>query len=166
MKHSKFKLAVLALSLATSMQFTACKSNKSDADILESFNKEVQKDNKMTGISATIANGVLTLNGQCADEDCRKHAEDEAKEVDGVKSVINNIMIMSASTPMAPEVSGDAALQTGVRDATKDFPGVTASVVNGEITLTGELQRDRLATLMQSLNGLNAKKINNNLTIK
>ncbi|MES2880566.1 MAG: BON domain-containing protein [Bacteroidota bacterium] len=166
MKHSKFKLAVLALSLAASMQFTSCSGGKSDADILDNFNKEVQKDNKMTGISATVTDGVLTLNGQCADEDCRKHAEDEAKEVKGVKSVVNNITLASATMPTAPEVSGDATLETGVRDATKDFPGVSASVVNGEITLTGEIQRDRLATLMQSLNGLNAKKINNNLTIK
>ncbi len=167
MKQSKFKLAILALGLVASMQFTACKSDKSDAEILESFNKERMEDNRMTNLSATVVNGVLTLTGQCADEDCRKHAEDEVKSIAGVKSVVNNVMINTPGSSIAPvEVTNDAAMQTGLKDAVKDFPGVNATVINGEVTLTGEIQRDRLATLMQSINGLNAKRINNNLTIK
>lgn len=74
-----------------------------------------------------------------------------------------------SSTPgnTAPvEVAGDEALTTGVTDATKDYPGVVATVSNGEITLTGEVQRSRLPNLMQSLNSLKPKKINNNLKIK
>ncbi len=63
-------------------------------------------------------------------------------------------------------VAPDDALTTGVRDAVKDYPGVNAAVNNGEITLTGEIERARLQPLMQSLNTLRPKKINNNLTIK
>ena len=69
-----------------------------------------------------------------------------------------------SSTPVT--VSGDDELRRGVTDATKDFPGVTATVANGEINLTGTIQRDRLPTLMQSLNTLQPKRINNNLTIQ
>lgn len=69
-----------------------------------------------------------------------------------------------STTPVT--VSGDEELRRGVTDATKDFPGVTATVNNGEITLTGTIQRERLPTLMQSLNSLQPKKINNNLTIQ
>ena len=73
----------------------------------------------------------------------------------------------NTTTTTAPvTVSGDDELRKGATDATKDFPGVTATVNNGEITLTGTLQRDRLPTLMQSLSSLNAKRINNNLTIQ
>ena len=64
------------------------------------------------------------------------------------------------------QVTGDEALKTSVADATKDHPGVRAEVNNGEITLTGEIKRDNLQTLMMSLNTLKAKKINNNLSIK
>ena len=70
----------------------------------------------------------------------------------------------SSTVPVT--VSGDEDLRKGVTDATKDFPGVTATVNNGEITLTGSLQRDRLPTLMQSLSSLQAKRINNNLTLQ
>lgn len=69
-------------------------------------------------------------------------------------------------TPAPVVINPDDSLKTGVKDATKDYPGVTADVSNGEITLTGEVQRSRLQGLMQSLNSLHPKKINNNLKIK
>jgi len=83
----------------------------------------------------------------------------------------NNVDTTSMSTPApvtpAPvEIAPDTALQAGVRDATKDFPGVKADVNNGEITLTGEIKRSRLPNLMMALNSLKPKKINNQLTIK
>src|SRR5215210_5550653 len=64
------------------------------------------------------------------------------------------------------EVSGDETLRKGVTDATKDFPGVNASVNNGVITLTGDIQKDRLPTLMMALNALKPQRIENNLTVK
>lgn len=68
--------------------------------------------------------------------------------------------------PAPVEITADDPLKEGVKDATKDFPGVNAEVANGEITLTGNIERSRLQTLMQSLNSLRPKKINNQLTIK
>ncbi|WP_018617139.1 hypothetical protein [Segetibacter koreensis] len=76
---------------------------------------------------------------------------------------------MTAPAPVTPapvEIAPDTALQAGVRDATKDYPGVKAEVNKGEITLTGEIKRSKLADLMMSLNSLKPKKINNQLTIK
>jgi hypothetical protein len=78
---------------------------------------------------------------------------------------------MTAPAPVTPapapvQIAPDTALQAGVRDATKDYPGVKAVVNGGEITLTGEVKRSRLANLMMSLNSLKPKKINNQLTIK
>ncbi len=71
------------------------------------------------------------------------------------------------TTNSAPVViANDDELTKGVNDATKDFPGVTASVNNGEVTLTGTIKRDRLPTLMQSINSLHPKKVNNNLTVE
>ena len=71
------------------------------------------------------------------------------------------------TTSTAPVViANDDELTKGVNDATKDFPGVTASVNNGEVTLTGKIKRDRLPTLMQSINSLHPKKVNNNLPVE
>ena len=62
-------------------------------------------------------------------------------------------------------VSADDSLKRMLPDATKDFGGVNASVDQGVITLTGNIDRDRLPKLMMALNALHPKKINNNLTI-
>ena len=72
------------------------------------------------------------------------------------------------TTSVAPvQISPDDSLQTGVRDATKDYPGVNATVSNGEITLTGTISRDKLPKLMQSLHSLHPKKVNSkDLTVK
>ena len=71
-----------------------------------------------------------------------------------------------APAPAPVEISSDDALQKGVQDATKDHPGVTATVTNGEINLTGTIERSKLQPLMSSLQSLKPKKVNNNLTIK
>ncbi len=71
------------------------------------------------------------------------------------------------NTSTAPvEISTDDELTKGVKDATKDFPTVNATVNDGEVTLTGTIERDRLPTLMQSIQGLHPKKVNNNLTVQ
>ena len=63
-------------------------------------------------------------------------------------------------------VSPDETLKSNLVDATKDFPGVTATVDQGVVTLTGNITRAKLPMLMQAVNGLHPKKVNNNLTIK
>lgn len=71
------------------------------------------------------------------------------------------------STSTAPvTINEDETLTKGLADATKDYPGVTATVSNGEINLTGTLERSKLPALMTTLNSLRPKKINNNLTLK
>ena len=74
---------------------------------------------------------------------------------------------ISTNAATAPvQISSDDSLQNGLKDALKDYPTVNGTASNGEITLTGDINRDRLTPLMQSLHNLHPKKINNNLTIK
>ena len=75
-------------------------------------------------------------------------------------------MDTSTAATTAPAMSLDDSLKTQLTDATKDYPGVTATVENGEVTLTGTITRDKLPKLMQAVHALNPKKVNNNLTIK
>jgi osmotically-inducible protein OsmY len=72
----------------------------------------------------------------------------------------------STAVTTAPATSTDDSLRTQLKDATKDYPGVTATVDNGEVTLIGTISRDKLPKLMQAVHALNPKKVNNNLTIK
>lgn len=72
-----------------------------------------------------------------------------------------------APTTTAPvEISGDEELRKGVTDATKDYPGVNATVSDGVITLTGTIEKDKFVNLKQSLDALRPKQVVNNLQYK
>ncbi|MEJ7770188.1 MAG: BON domain-containing protein [Chitinophagaceae bacterium] len=165
MKHVSLKLMLAAIVMSLTMQLTSCKSKPKDADLLASVNAKFSSDPRFANVNASVTAGVLTLTGQCPDESCKTSAEERAREVKEISSVTNNIAVVSP-VPQAPVVvATDNALETGVKDAVKDFPGVQAEVSDGEINLTGNIKRSELQKLMRSLNALKAKKINNKLTI-
>lgn len=153
----------VALTIATSALFFSCKPK--DSDVQAKITEKFAASPEVSGASATVAGGVATLAGEVSNPDAQAKAEALAKEVKGVKSVVNNLTVAPPPAP-APVVNPDSALIQGVTDATKDFPSVKASVANGEITLTGNIKRADLQKLMQTLNTLKPGKINNQLTIK
>lgn len=65
-----------------------------------------------------------------------------------------------------PTISADDSLTSMVKDATKDYPDVTATVDSGVVTLTGNISRAKLPKLMQAVQSTHPKKVTNNLTIK
>jgi osmotically-inducible protein OsmY len=79
----------------------------------------------------------------------------------------NTPTTVNDSPATAPvEISNDDELKRNVSDATKDYPDVTATVNNGVVTLTGKIKRDRLTTLIQSIQSLHPKQVRNDLTIE
>ncbi|TCZ68068.1 BON domain-containing protein, partial [Flaviaesturariibacter aridisoli] len=63
-------------------------------------------------------------------------------------------------------ISADDSLRQRLPAVTKDYPNVQATVSNGEVTLTGTVERERLPRLMQAVQAMNPRKVNNQLTIK
>ena len=55
-------------------------------------------------IQVSVANGVATLNGTVSDEASRSLAANDSGTIAGVKTVINNLTVQSASTPTAAPV--------------------------------------------------------------
>ena len=84
------------------------------------------------------------------------------------KSAENKTTVDSSTTQTTPvEVSNDDALTKGVDDAIKDHPGVRARVMNGEVFLSGSIDRSQWTKLNQTLQSLSPKKVNSDsLTIK
>ena len=160
MKITKIMFSILLMS---SMFFIGC--GQKDSDIKASVEEKLKTNTEMTTpLTVSVTDGVVSLSGQCKDEACKAKCEELAKSAKGVKSVVNNAVVATTSAPV--QTSTDDALTTGVKDATKDHPTVQASVNNGVVTLTGEIKRDQLQKLMQTLNTLNPVKIENKLTIK
>ncbi|MGZ8558131.1 MAG: BON domain-containing protein, partial [Chitinophagaceae bacterium] len=113
-----------------------------------------------SGLMVDVKEGVATISGDAKDEAAKSKAAELATAVKGVKSVQNNISVAQPSASVAPvEITADDPLTTAVKDATKDFPTVTASVKEGVISVSGELKSDAWKKLKMSLDGLKPKKV-------
>ena len=162
MKLKNFLLPAYVFIMAVGL--ISCKGKVTDADIQTEVNKKLD-DDAGSALTASVSNGVVTLNGTCKDEACKASCEKEAKEVKGVTSVVNNITVPAPQAPV--EISADPALQESVNTVLRSYNTVKANVKDGVVTLTGEIQRPNLQPLMQALQALNPKRIDNTqLTIK
>ncbi len=142
----------------------ACNSKTSDADVKTSVDNAIAANSDLSGVYADVNDGVVTLAGQVKDETAKASAETTAKGVKGVKSVNNNLSV--APPPAAPVViTADDPLKASVDNTIKAYPGVTANVKDGVVTLTGQIKKADLQKLMMELNTLKPKKIENQLTI-
>lgn len=141
-------------------QLQSCKGKNKDAEINTAIQSKTQTDANLTGVNATVADGVVTLTGQCADENCKTNAENAVKDIDGVKKVVNNITVAPVT------INPDEELTSGVQRITARYEGVQADVSDGVITLRGQMKRDSLQQLMMDLNALRPKKIENQLVLK
>ncbi|MES2733244.1 MAG: BON domain-containing protein [Bacteroidota bacterium] len=144
-----------------------CKKKPDDAALTTSVQAKVSALD--AGINVETKDGVVTLAGTVASESTISQAEQAAKEVEGVKSVTNSLTLAAAPEP-APDTAAtnDATIKTTVdANLTKyGVTGVTASVANGEITLTGDIKRAKLQDAMKAANEAQPTKVNNQLTIK
>jgi osmotically-inducible protein OsmY len=162
MKIAKIVPAIL---LAATISLVSC--GVKDADVKASVEAALKKNDKMKDVTVEVKDGVATIGGTCADEACKTECEKAAKEIKGVKSVVNNCSVPPPPPPPAPVMTAaDETLMKGVTDALKDMPTLKAEVKDGIITLTGEVKKDALAKLMQTLNGLKPKKVDNKATVK
>ena len=161
----KKNLVIIAVALMA-FSMPSCKSKVKDADVTTSVETTLKANPDYANVMVEVKDGVATLSGTVNDEASKVAAEASAKNIDGVKSVTNNITVAAPPPPPVVEVTADELLTTSVKDAIKDNTGVMADVKDGVITLTGEIKKTDLPKLMQKLNALKPKKIENKLTIK
>ena len=156
-------LAMLALIVA--MTFTACKPK--DADVEKGVTTAIAA---YPGVTASVKDGVATLSGEVSDDAAKAAAETAAKAVKGVKSVVNGLTVTPPPPPPAPVViNPDETLQKSAADVIAALPAaksVTAAVKDGVVTLTGTIKKADLPALIQKLNEIKPKKVENKLVIK
>ena len=90
------------------------------------------------------------------------------KAINGIKDVMDMSKVEVAPTAAPVETSSavDPAVQKKVQDAVKDFPSVKVEVVNGQLTLTGNVSSLQARKIKESVDALKIGKYNNNLTVK
>ncbi|PXY46327.1 BON domain-containing protein [Flavobacterium hydrophilum] len=158
----KFKSIVLGMSLTLSL--LAC--TPKDADIQKEINEKLADTPE---VQARVHEGVATIVGTCDDEAFKKNIERSVKAVKGVKSVVNNCQIPQPNVEPAAAaviINSDAELDKSVGKVVKSYDGVSATVVGGVVTLSGEIKRSQLQSLIQSVQELKPQKVDNKLIIK
>ncbi|CAN5543347.1 hypothetical protein BH10ACI2_BH10ACI2_15810 [soil metagenome] len=155
------KVKVLTvLTLAIALFMSAC--GKSDADLTKAATDKLTAD-KVVGVTVAVKDGVATLSGEVADQTVKTKAEASVKTVEGIKSVTNSCTVKPAPTPPPP--SPDKMLEGTINEALKKkgIEGVTVAVSNGEVTLSGKVDKAKVPEVMMAANEAKPSKVINNL---
>ena len=149
-----------AFVLIAALFVAAC--GKSDADIAKAASDKLAAE-KVSGVSVVVKDGVATLSGEVADQTVKAKAETAVKGVEGVKSVTNGVTLKPLPPPPPP--SPDKMLEGTINEGLKkkEISGVTVSVTDGEVTLSGSVDKARVAEVMMVANEAKPKKVINNL---
>src|SRR4051812_14341845 len=94
-------LTLLVFALGCNKQETATPRTDSQvaADITNKINSDANLPNKQISVGSN--NGVVTLSGTVGSEGERLAAANDASQVEGVKTVVNNLVVSSAANGMA-----------------------------------------------------------------
>ena len=160
--NAKRVLSMLSLVLLLGVFFVAC-DNVKDSD-LETKAMEVMATNPdASNVDVMVVDKVATLSGTVEDDMVKANIETSVKEVKGIASVVNNIMVI----PPAPDYTEmDAGLREALPLVLADYPTVMTEVNDGVIVLTGELKEKDLPKVMEIVMALNPNGVENNITIK
>jgi len=143
----------------------ACKKGPDDATLTANVKSQIASQSPALAsmVNVETKDGVVTLNGTVDNDAAKGQAEQAAKSVANVKSVVNNL---SVKPPIV--VSEDPKIKSAVDAnlAKYDVKGITANVADGQVTLTGEIPRAKLQDAMKAANEAKPKKVVNQLTIK
>jgi hyperosmotically inducible protein len=160
------KIATLLLSLAIIASLVSCQP--SDEKINESAKMALAGNSALSGVSASVQEGVVTLSGEVETDELKSLAQTTLSEVKGIKTVVNNITVRpKGPTPEELKQMADSALQAKVTEAFTRYKvsGITATVLDSVVTLTGDIKRAELQNAMKAAMEAAPKKVENKMNI-
>ncbi|QDW22492.1 BON domain-containing protein [Flavobacterium sp. KBS0721] len=158
------KIQTILLGIGLFVSLAACAPK--DADIEKAISEKLSDT---PNVQVTVHDGVATITGTCDDAIFKKNIEKSVRAVKGVKSVVNTCEIARANQEPAAAaviINPDTELDKSIHKVVDAYDGVSATVVGGVVTLSGEIKREKLQPLMQSIQELKPKKVDNKLIIK
>lgn len=138
-------LAILLSTLLVVVASISCSRPRSDPDITADVQAKIHADSTLTASPITVQsnNGVVVLTGSVETDSARTAAEGAAKQVEGVKGVVNNLqLITTAGLPKPPELASEKQMskpKPTVAKATKPVKAaaqVRAAQSPAEVTST------------------------------
>lgn len=158
----KKTLTMAALALAVSFGSIACKKKVSDAELQTQATTVVAAN---PNASVEVKDGTAHLSGTFADQASKDNMIASLKAIPGIKDVMD-MSTIAAPVPVETVSAVDPAVQQKVADAVKDFPSVNVEVINGELTLTGNVSQSQARQIKMSVDALKVGKVNYNYTVK
>ena len=159
----KKTIKIAALAFIFSVAAFSCKKNVSDAELTTQSTTVVAA---YPGTSVEVKEGVAHLSGTFASQEEKDAAIAALKNVKGVKDVMDMATVEAAASVVETVSAVAPEVQQKVTDAVKDFPGVKVDVVNGELTLTGEVTAEQARKIKMSVDALKVGKVNYNYNVK
>ncbi len=149
---------LMASAVIMAVSFQACSST--DQKIRNEVKNVVTDD--YSDISSSVKNGVVTLSGTVETQQERAAAETAARSVRNVKSVVNNIQVNNTAYNM--DNTMESTLSTRLNNA--GYRDVKVDVREGEVVLSGDLDRNDLNRVMQIANESNPRRVVNNMNLR
>jgi hypothetical protein len=108
---ASFRTSAMAVSLAVAFALSGCKSKPAetgDASVNTQVQTTLTADQNLSGqnVQATVAGGIVTLNGTVTSDTARTIASQDVAQVAGVKTVINNLVVQApaaSASVVAPQ---------------------------------------------------------------
>jgi len=158
----KKTMAMAALALAVSFGSISCKKKVTDAELQTQATTVVTSNPNAT---VEVKDGTAHLSGTFADQASKDQMIASLKAIPGVKDVMD---MSTMEAPMVVETTSavDPANVQKVTDALKDFPSAKAEVINGELTITGNVSPEQARKIKMSVDAMQVGKVNYNYTVK
>ena len=155
-----FQMAALALMVSTVA--VSCKKKPNDTELATQAT-EIVKANPTASVE--VKEVVAHLSGTFATQAEKDAMIASLKAIPGVKDVMDMSSVVPAAVVETASVV-DPAVQQKLADAVKDFPTVKAEVVNGELTLTGDVTAEQARKIKMSVDALKLGKVNFKYNVK
>ena len=151
-----------ALALMVSTVAISCKKKPNDTELATQAT-EIVKANPTASVE--VKEGVAHLSGTFATQAEKDAMIASLKAIPGVKDVMDMSSVVPAAVVETASVV-DPAVQQKLADAVKDFPTVKAEVVNGELTLTGDVTAEQARKIKMTEDALKLRKENYKYKVK
>ena len=155
-----FQMAALALMVSTVA--VSCKKKPNDTELATQAT-EIVKANPTASVE--VKDGVAHLSGTFATQAEKDAMIASLKAIPGVKDVMDMASVTPAAAVETASVV-DPAVQQKLADAVKDFKTVKVEVVNGELTLTGDVTAEQARKIKMSVDALKLGKVNFKYNVK
>ena len=155
------------LSLTLLVILYSCKP--SDEKIGEAVKMALSANPALSPVMSSVKDGIVTITGEVESDELKALAESVLSGVKGLKSVVNNVTVKpKGPTPAELKAMADTALQALVNEAFTKYSvaGITASVMDSVVTLTGDVKRKDLQNVMKAAMETAPKKVENKMNIK